>query len=439
MTHPTDELTRLLTGAADDIVERDRVPGPDALRLWRQGRRTTWVTRGAAAGLAAVLVLVGGALVAVVRDAPATVPSDGTSLTYPELVSDLFTSGDPAALGPVFGLVALPPADHEGSTTGVIDRSGALTGLPRWPSPGTTVDLDSFEHPGGALAPDGVHLLIRDGILDLTDGTLTRPLHVEGVSQAAVGSRADWSPDSRHVAMGTFQGPSVLDHFADVVLEPAPGDNGVVLAGWRDDTTLLGLRSSSQNAGAAFDIVSRGLADPGWATVSTISADAVKVADAAGQVAPSAVFASPDGSRLLLVDRGGHSVLVDTATGQRVAFAGAAAASTDVPWDGCDPVWQGNEPLLAAGALERPGDGSTVLAFADRVDAGCVTLAGNELTGIPAPGRATTERAWSVILPVFWVLLLVGAVSLTVWMVLALRRSRKHGDDFLPMIVGRLF
>ena len=44
-----------------------------------------------------------------------------------------------------------------------------------------------------------------------------------------------------------------------------------------------------------------------------------------------------------------------------------------------------------------------------------------------------------MILPVFWVLLLVGAVSLTVWMVLALRRSRKHGDDFLPMIVGRLF
>ena len=103
MTHPTDELTRLLTGAADDIVERDRGSGPDAPRLWRQGRRTTWLARGAAAGLAAALVLVGGAMVAVVRAAPATVPSDGTSLTYPELVSDLFTSGDPADPGPIFG------------------------------------------------------------------------------------------------------------------------------------------------------------------------------------------------------------------------------------------------------------------------------------------------------------------------------------------------
>jgi hypothetical protein len=439
MTHRTDELTRLLAGAADDLVERERVPGPDTSLLWRKGRRTTWLTRGAAAGLAAALVLVAGALVAVVRAAPVSVPSDGTSLTYPQLVSDLFTGRDHAAPGPVFGLVALPPVDHQGSTTGVIDRSGALTGLPRWPTPGTTADLDSLEDPGGALAPDGIHLLIREGIVDLTDGTLTRPLLVDGVSQVAIGSRAVWSPDSRHVALGTFEGPFVLDHFADVVLGPAPGDRGVMLAGWRDDATVLGLRSPSTTAGAAFDIIARGLADPGWTTVTTISADAVKVADAAGQVSPSAVFTSPDGSRLLLVDRGGHSVLVDTTTGQRVAFAGAASASTDVPWDGCAPVWQDDQPLRASGGLRRPGDGAPVLTFADRVDAGCVTLAGNELTGIAGPGRATAERVWSAFLPVFWVLLLVGVVSLIVWMVLALRRSRKHGEDFLPMILGRLF
>ncbi len=439
MTHPTDELTRLLTGAADDIVERDRGHGPDAPRLWRRGRRTTWAARGAAAGLVAALVLVGGALVAVVRDAPPTVPADGSSLTYPELVSDLFTSRDPAAPGPVFGLVALPPADNQGSSTGVIDRSGALTGLPRWPAPGSTVDLNSFEEPGGVLAPDGVHLLVRDGIVDLTDGSLTRPLLIEGVSQTTVGDRAVWSPDSEHVAFGTSKGPSALDRFADVVLEPAAGDANVLLAGWRDSATVLGLRSPSTTDGAAFDIVSRGLAAPRWATVSTISPDAVKVADAVGQVSPSAAFTSPDGSRLLLVDRGGHSALVDTATGQRVAFAGAAPSATDVAWGVCAPVWRDNEPLLAMGGLRQPGDGATVLAFADRVDAGCVTLAGNELTGTPAPGRATTERVWSVILPVFWVLLLVAALSLIVWMVLALRRSRKHGEDFLPMMLGRLF
>ena len=132
MTHPTDELTRLLTGAADDIVERDRVPAPDAPVLWRRGRRTTWIARGAAAGLAAALVLVGGALVAVVRDTPSTVPSNGSLLTYPELVSDLFTSSDPADPGPVFGLVDLPGTYPQGRAVGVIDRSGALTALPSW-------------------------------------------------------------------------------------------------------------------------------------------------------------------------------------------------------------------------------------------------------------------------------------------------------------------
>lgn len=438
MTHPTDELARLLTGAADDVVARERVPGPDTARLWRQGRRTTWLTRGAAAGLAAALVLVTGALVAVIGAAPATVPSEGTSPTYPRLVSDLFTTRANPDPGPVFGLVALPPDEHQGSRTGVIHRGGALTALPRWTGPAATVDLDTLADARGVLAPDGVHLLISDGIVDLTDGSVTRPLMVEGVSQVSIGSRAAWSPDSRHVAMSGFAGPSVLDRFADVVLEPAAGDRAVVLAGWRDDATVLGLRSPSTTPGAAFDIVSRGLADPTWATVTTISADAAKVADAAGQVSPSAVFASPDGSRLLLVDRGGHSVLVDTTTGRRVAFAGAPV-SADVPWDGCDPVWQGDQPLLASGGLRRPGDGAPVLQFADRVDAGCVTLAGGELTGTPTPGRATTERVWSAILPVFWVLLLVGVVATAVWMVLALRRSRRHGDDFLPMMLGRLF
>jgi hypothetical protein len=439
MTRSTDELTRLLTGAADGVVERQRVPGPDAPALWRRGRRTTWLARGAAAGLAAALVVVGGALVAVVRAAPATVPSDGTSLTYPELVSDLFTSGDPPTPGRVFGLVALPGQYPQATKVGVVERSGALVGLPSWSTSGTGIDPSFLGDPGGALAPDGVHLLIGDGIVDLTDGSLARPLLVEGVSQVAVGSRAVWSPDSQHVALGTLAGPSVLDRRADVVLRPAQGDADVLIAGWRDDDTLLGLRGPSATDGSALDVVERGLGDPEWSTLTTISTDAVKVADAAGQLSPSAVFASPDGSRLLLVDRAGHSVLVDTATGRRAQFAGAASASAEVAWDGCHPVWQGDQPLLAGGGLKRPGDGATVLAFPDRVDAGCVTLAGNELTGAPAPGRAPVEQLWSVALPVFWVLLLVGAVWLTVWMVVALRRSRRHGDTFLPMMLGRLF
>jgi hypothetical protein len=33
------------------------------------------------------------------------------------------------------------------------------------------------------------------------------------------------------------------------------------------------------------------------------------------------------------------------------------------------------------------------------------------------------------------VLVLVG----TIWMVVALRRTRRNGEDFLPMLLGRLF
>jgi hypothetical protein len=439
MTHPTDELTRLLTGAADDIVERERVPAPDTPVLWRRGRRTTWAGRAAAAGIAAALVLVGGALVSVVRAAPETVPSDGTSLTYPELVSDLFTSSDRAGSGPVFGLVALPGDYPQATTIGVVERSGALVGLPSWSSSGTGLDLSSLDDPRAVLAPDGRHALIQGGVLDLTDGSLARLLVTEGVQQAIIRGRSAWSPDSRHVAVSTPDGPAVLDDFADVVLQPASGDAAVLVAGWRDDDTLLGLRSPSATEGSAFDIVERGLGDPQWSTLTTISTDAVQLAGAARQLSPSDVFASPDGSRLLLVDRGGHSALMDTATGQRVAFAGAASASTDGAWDGCHPVWQDDQPLLAGDGLKRPGDGATVLAFSDRVDAGCLTLAGNELTGAPAPGRASVERVWSIILPVFLVLLLVATVWLIVWMVVALRRNRRHGDTFLPMILGRLF
>ena len=103
-------------------------------------------------------------------------------------------------------------------------------------------------------------------------------------------------------------------------------------------------------------------------------------------------------------------------------------------------MWQAGQPLLADGGLRRPATGESVLRFSGSAEHGCVSLAGNELTGAPAPGAAGAwqERAWALwlaALPVGGVLLLVG----TIWMVVALRRSRKHGEDFLPMIVGRLF
>ena len=436
MTTPTHDLTRLLTDTADAIVERAPVPGPDTSGLWRRGRRATWLTRGAAAGLAVLLVITGSAIAAVVRSAAPAVPSEGGTLTYPELVTDLFTGSRTAGPQPVFGLVALPGEYNQPSAPGVVERTGALVSLPRWSTSSTGVYSSSLGNRGAALAPDGRHLLIPDGILDLTDGSIVHALRVEGVSQISIDGYSSWSPDSQHVAVNTHQGPAVLDRFADVALEPAATDTDVLIAGWRDDTTALGVRSPSANQGAALDIVTRALTDKDWTTVGTVGADAVKTDDAAGgQVTPTEVSASPDGSRLLIVDRGGRSVLVDARTGQRVAFSGAALALTAATWDSCGPVWQGNQPLLASGGLHRPGDGTTILRFADRVEAGCLVVAGNELTGTPAPGMAWREHVWSVALPAGWALVLIAAAWFTAWIVIALRRSRRQGEDFLPMVL----
>jgi hypothetical protein len=82
----------------------------------------------------------------------------------------------------------------------------------------------------------------------------------------------------------------------------------------------------------------------------------------------------------------------------------------------------------------------SVLRVSGHGEHGCVSLAGNELTGAPVAGAAGAwqERAWQqwvAALPVGGVLVLVG----TIWMVVALRRTRRNGEDFLPMLLGRLF
>ncbi len=91
MTPPTEELTRLLTGAADDIVERDRVPGPDAPVLWRRGRRSHLGRRGPRrpALAALVLLLVLGRWWCCWPASPRPCRPAGGTLTYPRVVSDL--------------------------------------------------------------------------------------------------------------------------------------------------------------------------------------------------------------------------------------------------------------------------------------------------------------------------------------------------------------
>lgn len=435
MTPRTDELSRVLRATAEDVLQRGQVPGPDARALWQRGRRTAMASRAAGAGLAALVVLLVTAVALVMRTAPVAVPADGATMTYPELVSELFPGQAPPGAGPVFGLVAVPVEGPGPPETFVIDRSGLLTKPPSWTRSAIGVTLDP-EGDGVVLAPDGRTGFVPEGVVDLTTGSLARLMAADRVAQAPTGFRGVWSPDSRHLLIPTVDGAAVLDRFANVVTTPAADDPAVVPAGWRDATTLLGVRPTAEAGRPALAIVTRGLTDQDWTTVGRVDAGA-----ADGRVSPGAVHASPDGTRLLLVypasnGSDAEGVLVDARSGQPVAFT-AGGPSTLAGWGPCTPVWQGDQPLTASGGLRRPGDGASVMRFSGRLELGCVTLPGNSLTGSPDPrsAGAVREQVWRVAVPVGGALALIVAV----WVVVALRRSRRHGERFLPMIYVQRF
>jgi hypothetical protein len=421
MTPSTDELSRVLRESAADLVERANRPGPDTAALWGRGRRATLLARAAGAGLAGVALVLIAALALVMRPVSPTEPADGVTSTYPGFVSDLFPGGFEPGPSPVFGFVA---ALGDGPTmTFAVDRRGLLAAVP-----GVSPAWE-----GGVPAPDGHHLLTQEGIADLRDGSVVQPMRGEPNPGGLVWSDGRWSPDSQYVLLDTADGPTVLDAFANPVWVPGDDDSEVRPAGWVDASTAMGVRARALDGIRTLEVVTRGLDDPAWATMGPIEVGAV-----GGQVSPSAVHASPDGSRLLLLypvssgSDAGSGVLVDAATGQRVAFAGGDA-STAVGWDACTPVWQRNEPLTASGGLNRPTDGATVVEFSGRLDLGCLSLAGNELTGAADPRSAglLREEVWRVALPLGGAL----AVIALVWSAIALRRSHRRGERFLPWIL----
>ena len=356
-------------------------------------------------------------------------PAVGGTAHLPRVVSDLFPGN--SRRGTARSSASSPTCRATSArveTVYVIDRSGLLAKLPHW-SWATTGNILTPDGVGVALAPDGQTLLTQEGVVDFSDGSVTGQAGIDLSWRTA--SRGVWSPDSRHVLVDAGAGPVVLDRDAFVTDEATAGTDRVLPAGWLDSDTLLGVRVGPAAGDAGLEIVTArsrqhrvgvGDPDPGGAVDDRST--------------PQAAYASPDGSRLLLVYPGGGgdpttARLVDTRSGRPVPFAGANSPSV-VGWGGCDPVWQAGQPLVADGGLRRPAGAESVMEFSGRLSLTCVTLPGNELTGSPVQGSGVwRDRIWRLVLPLGGLLVLVGGV----WMVVALRRSRKHGEDFLPMVL----
>ena len=197
------------------------------------------------------------------RPVPVSVPAEGGELTYPEFVSDSFPGTFTGGPTPVFAFV---PWSSGTEPTWTIDRRGRQAKVP-----------PAFpEIRGGALSPDGRYVLLARGaldqrgelgIVDLTDGSIRRPLYTDDVLTTRSSDHAVWSPDSRHVVVDTTRGPVTLDLFAGPERRPPDEENRaipadvcdrfsaddptVLMAGWLDADTLLGVGRPGRAAAAA--------------------------------------------------------------------------------------------------------------------------------------------------------------------------------------------
>ena len=216
---------------------------------------------------------------------------------------------------------------------------------------------------------------------------------------------------------------------------PPPATTTVRAAGWRDDTTLLGGAPATDNV-AGSTIVTRGLDDPPWSTVAAVG----RGCRPGPRPRPSR-WSRPRTVRVCSccypAEPGPGPAACSSTPGQehRVAVRPAPTATTTItPGTTATRCGKAGQPLTAHGGLRHPVDGRghhEVL----RPQRARLRHAGRQRADrahrLRAPAGAWQERtwqAWTAALPFGGALALVGAV----WMVLALRRSRRHGERLPP-------
>lgn len=442
-----EALSRIVADEPDDSVDPATL---DA--MWRAGSRRRWRARaGVVATLGVVALLVLGALV------PVPVPTAAVPATPP---------GVPLASYPEH--VAMPWRPNVTSTPGVTalvvpgtqqNRVGVYAvgpaGSVSFVSP-DDVEAGSppsvISGPALAVSPDGRWLATATALLDVVSGRRVGITH-DGPMEDAEGRGAvpSWSPDSSRVLYPTVPSlagaEAVVVDLAGVVTEVPPAGVGdaLLLAGWTDEETVVGLWRRSADE---FTVLTWSIGDDRWTDGATVSWPGWE------EDPQASASVSPDGSRLLLLrsvdsaepgtNPGTQAQVFDTSTGALVGFPMGGVPASDAGWAegsflswegfGCRPAWRGDVPVITDGGV-RLANGpareelvSISSAFGNDV---CPAFAGNELRGEPVPnlGAVWLERlhTWGIPLGV---LVLAGFV---VWLFGRRQHWREHPKP-LPAI-----
>jgi hypothetical protein len=421
---------RLETLVADRL--RDDPPAPPADVLWRSGSRRRWRSRAGAAGVVAVvLLLILGAFLplgGVPQAVPATPPGQALP-SYPENVAMPFSPRTTSTPG--VAALALPGSNGDSAGVWAVGPRGGVAFVPvRDLGPSGPVLLPEEQH--AALSPDGHWLATASALRDLTTG---RVVGVATDSGRDLGSPQppvppSWSPDSRRVVYHPSADPASEGLVVDVatsstVVVPAAGvGTALVVAGWRDAGTVVGVW---RNGADTYLVLTWTVGDESWTNGATVTWPG------ASSDAELRASVSPDGTQLLLVRRveaGDGSAtegqVFDTRTGALVGIPVDGVPAADVGWTpdsslqwegwGCRPAWRSGVPVVTDGSIRtmapQPGDELVNLSSAFGADP-CAAFAGDELQGRPV---SNTAALWAERLRT-WGLPVIGlvAVGFVLW------------------------
>ena len=442
-----EALSRLVADEPDDTVD------PAVLdAAWRAGSRRRWRTRaGVGAALAVVAILVAGALVPLPAPS-AAVPgtSSGASLpSYPEHVAMPLRPSETSTPGLAALVVPGTSATRSGEYAVAPDGSVAYVPLGGASDTFLTGSAD-------AVSPNGRWLATASAVLDLTTAARV------GVTLDRSGDPAEqqrgaawWSPDSQRVlypavpSLAGSEGLVVDVRGTTQVVPPAGVGDALLLAGWTDDDTVIGIWRRGVDA---FAVLRWRLGDPRWTDGATLTWPGWE------DDPQAAASVSPDGSRLLLlrsVDRGDSGAapgteaqVFDASTGALVGFPVGDVPASEAGWTqgsflswegfGCRPAWRGDVPVITDGGVRLANGpaGDELVSISSGFGRGiCPSFAGNELQGVPVSnlGAVWRERLRTWGLPLA-VLVLIG---LAVWRFGRRQNWREHPKP-LPAIFPTL-